>query len=154
MAVGNLSSTDQNTHSILTAAFQSPSTDITKLGETQNGKFMLDHQKFVEFFQNRGYTEFRVYCHKPGHGRTFHAVLNGEFITRRFINRVLHLKNLCGSIRFLSDDNSILANEDCQDYESYGHYFDHTLWISYQYHVFIALHSVISQENMVLIRYP
>ena len=76
---------------------------------------------FVLLKQQIGFTEFRVFCTKPYHGRVQHALFNNTLNQgRKLFNYVVHdgerPNNICDKVKFLPDDTSMLAkNYPCSE---------------------------------------
>ena len=84
---------------------------------TQN--FLLDGNKFVNLKSLIGFTEYRVYCTKPYHGRTNHAKFsNTNPNSLPLFNYATEASysspsNLCNALVYMSDDNSKSRTLSC-----------------------------------------
>uniref|UniRef100_A0A7M5WQ49 Uncharacterized protein n=2 Tax=Clytia hemisphaerica TaxID=252671 RepID=A0A7M5WQ49_9CNID len=70
--------------SIYTNHIAQPSS-ITDLQNAPNSQFMLDPLALQSLFNDEGYSELRIKCYKPWHGRTLDVVLYGEKI-HKYVN--------------------------------------------------------------------
>eukprot|EP00111_Clytia_hemisphaerica_P022968 TCONS_00067604-protein len=104
LAVGNVTLTSANQVAGMLTSINT-GYRISKLNQIQNGKFMLSNSDIRSLFKNRGYTEVRVKCFKPYHGRTLHVKFSGNVVYKWLVNRERTL-GVCGSAQFFGDDNS------------------------------------------------
>ena len=86
------------------------------LAATKN--FLLDGNTFSNLKSLIGFTEYRVYCHKPYHGRTNHAKFsnsnaNSLPLFNYATTRSLAPSNLCNALVYMPDDNSLAKTLAC-----------------------------------------
>ena len=137
MSIGNITLDDPNQIVTTYDTYIANPTSLHQIQPSQNGQFLLNHDDVQTLFKNHGYSELRVKCFKPWHGRTLDAVLYGSK-TYQFINRdQSETEGMCGNVRFLENDNSVISTEPCDkqiigiDWEEQHPgilYYDHTLW--------------------------
>uniref|UniRef100_A0A7M5V0Y4 Uncharacterized protein n=2 Tax=Clytia hemisphaerica TaxID=252671 RepID=A0A7M5V0Y4_9CNID len=113
LAVGNVRLTSANQVAGMLTSINT-GYQISKLNQIQNGKFMLSNSDIGTLFKNGGYTEVRVKCFKPYHGRTLHVKFSGNVVYKWLVNRERTL-GVCGSAQFFGNDNSKTSKHDCND---------------------------------------
>ncbi|XP_057308930.1 uncharacterized protein LOC130647183 [Hydractinia symbiolongicarpus] len=95
------------------------SRDIVSLSKTN--QFLLTPSGFKELRDIITFTQFRVYCHKPSHGRTIHIVTVNNSSGHNVLDYLSGLNDTrpasCGSYVRVNDDTSILAST-CENWES------------------------------------
>ena len=137
LQVGNITLNDENTvDTIATNHIYNPS-PISDLHKVRKSQFMLDPEVVQSLFKDGGYTEMKIKCHKTWHGRRVHVILSGETMIK-YIAMKEQVLGLCGSVRFLSDDDSYLGNQNCQDFHvgyDYYNYFTFPIFKNGQYSV-------------------
>ena len=85
---------------------------ISALAEATGGRFVLSKLFIGTLFSYTGFTELRIRCFKPWHGRTAHFVLSGEPLANAlFRSTVTH--GSCAPIRFLPGDDSNFSRVTC-----------------------------------------
>ena len=128
LAVANITFEDP---SDITPVLDNPS-HLSQLQNIQSGRVLLHHDLLQSLFVNNGYTELRIKCYKPWHGRTLHTILHGDKIDK-YIKKESTYNGICGNVRFLPDDNSVMSTANCEDlrmgHSYYGHkYYNHVIF--------------------------
>ncbi|XP_066929606.1 uncharacterized protein [Clytia hemisphaerica] len=125
--------------SIYTNHIAQPS-PITDLQNAPNSQFMLDPLALQRLFNDEGYSELRIKCYKPWHGRTLDVVLYGEKI-HKYVNSEAWTVGGCDAVRFLPGDNSSMFLSPCADYRiGSGEYlfYQFPFWVFADNHVTIS----------------
>ncbi|XP_066918516.1 uncharacterized protein [Clytia hemisphaerica] len=122
MAIVNITFDDNSLLANAIAVLEKPSL-LNQLNNIQSGRFLLASDELKKLFTNGGYTELRVKCFKPYHGRTLHAAITGTksltYLRGKGVVRGDggHCQGshcgLCGEVRFLADDTSIMGQRNC-----------------------------------------
>uniref|UniRef100_A0A7M5WRW5 Apple domain-containing protein n=2 Tax=Clytia hemisphaerica TaxID=252671 RepID=A0A7M5WRW5_9CNID len=103
LLIGNITLNDQNQIGSVYDTYIANPPSLHQIQPTQNEQFLLNHNNVQSLFQSHGYSEVRVKCFKPWHGRTLDAVLYGTK-TYQFINREQNvITGMCGNVRFLEN---------------------------------------------------
>ena len=94
---------------------------ITSLSEATKGRFLISEDVSVlqTLLKFAGFTELRVRCFKPWHGRTFHGIFKGESLMKKMF-QLESTSGLCSSngnkeIRMMADDNSLFRESTCEN---------------------------------------
>ena len=111
----------------------------SQLQNISNGHFMLSTPEVKQLFLTGGYTEVRVKCHKPSHGRTLHIILKGEKVLK-WMRRERKSESPCdGEIEYLTDDQSVMAMQPCANIRIgagiKSTYYNHLLWVPGKTHI-------------------
>ena len=81
--------------------------------------FLLDGNTFSNLKSLIGFTEYRVFCHKPYHGRTNHAKFSSSnaysspLFNYATTGGSIKPSNLCNALVYMPDDNSLAKTLDC-----------------------------------------
>ena len=117
MRIGRVFTDSQNIASYSGSTAMSSSFSDLHKAESQN--FLLNGNKFVNLKSLIGFTEYRVYCTKPYHGRTNHAKFtNTNPNSLPLFNYATHESspapsNLCNALVYMGGDNSKTRSLSC-----------------------------------------
>ena len=101
------------------------STKFSDLRKAESQNFLLDGNKFSDLKSLIGFNEYRVFCTKPYHNRTNHAIFSNtnqnslplfNYATDKSFSRP---SNLCNALVFMPDDNSRIRSRPCNSLFSY-----------------------------------
>ena len=119
--VGGISFTDDSEASTVYDNYVKEKGQIKDLHKAAEGKFILESQNFAVLRDYTQYSEIRLFCYKPSHGRTVHIAITLDDQIYNFIQGVASDFNYCRkSYRKLEDDNSLLSNTACNEIISNG----------------------------------
>ena len=89
---------------------------ITSLAQATGGRFALGIEYLETLFSHTGFTELRLRCFKPWHGRTAHFVVSGDYLAKALFQSIV-THGSCDPVRFLADDNSVFGSVTCDRYK-------------------------------------
>ena len=114
--VGGISFTDDSEAATVYNNYVKEKGQIKDLHKAAEGKFILESQSFAVLRDYTQYSEIRLFCYKPSHGRTVDIAITLDDQIYNFIQGVASTFNYCGkSYRKLEDDNSLLSNTPCNE---------------------------------------
>ena len=121
LLIGNVSLSDPSQASEIYSKVVKGNGQIASLSEATKGRFTISDdvsilQTLLKFTR---FTELRVRCFKPWHGRTFHGILKGDSLMNKMF-RIKATEGLCGShgkekVRLLAGDTSIIGARACEN---------------------------------------
>ena len=98
------------------------STHFSDLHNAATQNFLLDGKRYLDLQSIIGFTEYRVYCTKPYHGRINHAKFsNTNSSSLPLFNYTTEESysvpppNLCNALVYMEDDNSKTRYLSCND---------------------------------------
>eukprot|EP00111_Clytia_hemisphaerica_P019709 TCONS_00058171-protein len=139
LAIGKIVFDDVSLQSYLGNEVINKPGKISQLQNVQSGQFLLETTALSTLQQYIGFTEFRIKCFKPGHGRTLSVVLSGIQIMSYLLDPLNTVyTGHCGASRFLPDDSSVIGATNCQHTKT--GYVGHTEIYSLPF--YIAYHDV------------
>ncbi|XP_057308781.1 uncharacterized protein LOC130647075 isoform X1 [Hydractinia symbiolongicarpus] len=115
----------------------------------KTNQFLLTPSGFKELRDIISFTQLRVYCHKPSHGRTIHIVTVNNYRGYDVLDYLSGLTDTqpasCGSYIRVNNDKSILASTcgmwgetglwGSLDSDQLIRLYDHFFYISYKAHI-------------------
>ena len=94
------------------------SANLSTLHKAASQNFLLDGNKFFDLESLIGFTEYRIFCTKPYHGRTHHAKFSNTNSVSMFNYTIgeSHYRpsDLCNGLQYMSDDTSKTRTLPCQ----------------------------------------
>ena len=104
--------------------------DVSRIGEVTGGSFILAQQSFINLHTALQFTEIRMRCFKPYHGRTIDVVIPYNFILPILVTGAKSY--IDDTSRFLPDDTSKIKPAR-QLIQVYGLY-NHAIYVERLYH--------------------
>lgn len=124
------------------------SDNISLLNDVSTGRFLLTVSGLGELRKFINFTQFRFYCHKPGHNRTIHIAttndINGKKVVDYFSGVNGTPPSSCHSYERLPDDTSYVTSNCAEwnlqlwsdgDVATNEKLYNHPIWIENKYHV-------------------
>ena len=111
------------------------STHFSDLHNAATQNFLLDGKRYLDLQSIIGFTEYRVYCTKPYHGRTNHAKFsNTNSYSLPLINFTAEESystpspNLCNALVYMEDDNSRTRTFPCNGLRTFQNPISYRLY--------------------------
>ena len=109
--VGNISLTSNDPVTEYKNKVATKRGEITNLRTVSTGRYLLKRESFQQLRTFTEYTEIRLTCHKPSHGRTVDLSITLANHVYNFIRGQPSRFNYCGtSFKKLEDDTSMLLS--------------------------------------------
>ena len=107
---------------------------ISEIGDISSGNKALRNDQMMQLYRFTDFTEIRLFCHKPWHGRTVHVILN---IVQAYLFGNIDV-DYCGKTRYLADDTSLIKTRLCSHIKcarKCSNIYDHLFYVGGSYHV-------------------
>lgn len=112
--VGNISLTSNDPTNEYQNNVATKQGEIAELNTVSTGKYLLKRSSFEELRTRTKYTEIRLKCHKPSHGRTVDLAITLDTLIYDFIRGQGSIFNYCGiTFKKLDDDTSNMLKNPC-----------------------------------------
>lgn len=110
------------------------STNFTDLHRVATQNFLLSGKKFNNLKSIIDFTEYRAYCYKPSHGRTFHVKFSSTNpLSLPFFNHITNgtkpPTSLHNVLSFMPDDNSYAQRTHERFLETFSYYLENNLYM-------------------------
>ena len=141
--VGNISLTSNNPTNEYQNNVATKRGEIAELNTVSTGKYLLKRSSFEELRTHTQYTEIRLKCHKPSHGRTVDLAITLDTLVYNFIRGQGSVFNYCGrTFKKLDDDTSNMLRNPCSSLYSsttYGTGIETAIiYVSSRYHILLS----------------
>ena len=131
------------------------SSNYSNLHKAATQNFLLDGNKFANLKSLIGFSEYRVYCTKPYHGRTNHAKFSytnpSSVPLFNYTTEASYYppSSLCNALVYMSDDSSKTNTLPCHLLRPYPNTLNDRLYVYIWYVNSQAFLSVINNFNML-----